>query len=47
LQKLLKHYETTGLIATKPFARGVKLKLHSAPLVILAELISANNDATF
>ena len=43
---LLKQYRTTGLIAAKPFAGGVKLKLNSEQLVILAELISANNDAT-
>jgi transposase len=46
IQKLLKQYRTTGLIAAKPFAGGVKLKLNSEQLVILTELISANNDAT-
>ena len=46
IQKLLKQYRTTGLIAAKPFAGGVKLKLNSEQLVMLAELISANNDAT-
>ena len=46
IQKLLKQYRETGEIAAKPFAGGVKLKLNSEQLVTLAELISANNDAT-
>ena len=46
IQKLLKQYRETGKIAAKPFAGGVKLKLTSEQLVILAELIEANNDAT-
>lgn len=46
IQKLLKQYRTTGLIAAKPFAGGVKLKLNSEQLVMITELISANNDAT-
>ena len=46
IQKLLKQYRETGEIAAFPFAGGVKLKLDSEQLVILAELISANNDAT-
>ena len=46
IQKLLKQYRATGSIAPKPFAGGVKLKLNTEQLVMLAELISANNDAT-
>ncbi len=46
IQKLLKQYRETGEIAAKPFAGGVKLKLNSEQLVILSELIEANNDAT-
>jgi len=46
IQKLLKQYRETGEIAAIPFGGGVKLKLDSEQLVILAELISANNDAT-
>lgn len=45
IQKLLKQYRETGELAAKPFAGGVKLKLTSEQLVILAELIEANNDA--
>ena len=44
--KLLKQYRNTGEIAPKPFNGGVKLKLNSDSLVILAELIEQNNDAT-
>ena len=44
--KLLKQYRTTGKIAPKPFNGGVKLKLSSDNLVVLAELIEQNNDAT-
>lgn len=43
---LEKCYRETGKIAAKPFAGGVKLKLTTEQLVILAELIEANNDAT-
>lgn len=46
IQKLLKQYRETGKIAAKPFAGGVKLKLTTEQLVILTELIEANNDAT-
>jgi transposase len=44
--KLLKQYRTKGEIAPKPFNGGVKLKLSSDNLVVLAELIEQNNDAT-
>jgi len=46
IEKLVKQYRETGEIAAKPFAGGVKLKVNSEQLVILAELIEANNDAT-
>lgn len=46
IEKLLKQYRETGEMAAKPFAGGVKLKLNSEQLVILAELIELNNDAT-
>ena len=46
IQKLLKQYRETGVIAAKPFAGGVKLKLNSEQLVSLSELIEANKDAT-
>jgi transposase len=46
IEKLLKQYRETGEIAAKPFAGGVKLKVNSEQLVILTELIEANNDAT-
>ncbi len=38
IQKLIKQYRKTGRIAALPFAGGVKLKLNSQQLVILAEL---------
>ncbi len=44
--KLLKQYRTTGNILPKPFNGGVKLKLNPENLVLLAELIEHNNDAT-
>ncbi len=44
--KLLKQYRTTGNILPKPFNGGVKLKLNPEKLVLLAELIEHNNDAT-
>ena len=44
--KLLRQYRTTGNIAPKPFKGGVKLKLTPENLVVLAELIEHNNDAT-
>lgn len=46
VQKLIKQYKQTGAIAPLPLAGGVKLKLNSENLVILTELIEANNDAT-
>lgn len=46
IQKLIKQYRTTGVIAAKPFAGGIKLKLNSENLVVLTELIEENNDAT-
>ena len=44
--KLLRQYRTTGNILPKPFNGGVKLKLNTENLVLLAELIENNNDAT-
>ena len=44
--KLLKQYRQTGEIAPKPFNGGVKLKLTSEQLRLLADLIENNNDAT-
>ena len=44
--KLLRQYRTTGEIAPKPFNGGVKLKLSSENLGVLADLIETNNDAT-
>lgn len=44
--KLLKQYRTTGEIAAKPFNGGIKPKLNSDDLAVLAELIEKNNDAT-
>ena len=44
--KLLKQYRTTGDISPKPFKGGVKLKLSPENLVVLADLIENNNDAT-
>ena len=44
--KLLRQYRTTGEIAPKPFNGGVKLKLSPENLVVLADLIENNNDAT-
>lgn len=44
--KLLRQYRTTGNISPKPFNGGVKLKLDSENLVVLAELIENHNDAT-
>lgn len=44
--KLLRQYRATGDIAPKPFNGGVKLKLTPENLVLLAELIEHNNDAT-
>ena len=44
--KLLRQYRKTGLIAPKPFKGGVKLKLSPENLMVLADLIEHNNDAT-
>ena len=44
--KLLRQYRKTGNIAPKPFKGGVKLKLSPENLVVLANLIENNNDAT-
>ena len=44
--KLLRQYRTTGEISPKPFNGGVKLKLSPENLVVLADLIENNNDAT-
>ncbi len=44
--KWLKQYRTTGDISPKPFKGGVKLKLSPENLVVLADLIENNNDAT-
>ena len=44
--KLLKQYRATGEVAPKPFNGGVRLKLSSENLVVLAELVEQNNDAT-
>jgi transposase len=43
---LLKQYRETQNIAPRTERCGVKLKLYSEQLLILAELIEANNDAT-
>lgn len=44
--KLLKQYRQTGEIAPKPFNGGVKLKLTTEQLRVLADLVENNNDAT-
>lgn len=46
LVKLIKQYRSAGQIAPKPFNGGVKLKLTPEKLIILADLIENNNDAT-
>ena len=46
VQKLVKQYRDTQNIAPRTERCGVKLKLNAEPLLILAELIEANNDAT-
>ncbi len=46
VQKLLKQYRETQNIAPRTERCGVKLKLNAEQLLILAELIEANNDAT-
>ena len=45
-QKLVKQYRDTQNIAPRTERCGVKLKLNAEKLLILAELIEANNDAT-
>jgi len=44
--KLLRQYRNTGNISPLPFNGGVKLKLDPENLVVLAELVENNNDAT-
>jgi transposase len=46
VQKLVKQYRDTQNIAPRTERGGVKLKLNAEQLLILAELIKANNDAT-
>ena len=46
IQKIIKQDRTTGSVAPKPHQGGTKLKLNSAQLAVLAELIESNNDAT-
>ena len=46
VQKLIKQYRKTQNIAPRTERCGVKLKLNAEQLMILAELIESNNDAT-
>jgi transposase len=46
VQKLVKQYRETQNIAPRTERYGVKLKLNAEQLLILAELIEENNDAT-
>jgi transposase len=46
VQKLLKQYRETRNISPKTHKCGVKGKLNAEQLLILGELIEANNDAT-
>ncbi len=46
VQKLIKQYRETQNIAPRTERCGVKLKLTAEQLLILAELIEENNDAT-
>ena len=46
VQKLVKQYRDTQNIDPRTERCGVKLKLNAEQLLILAELIEANNDAT-
>ena len=46
VQKLIKQYRETQNIAARTERCGVKLKLNAEQLMILAELIESNNDAT-
>jgi transposase len=46
VQKLLKQYRETKNITPRTDRCGVKGKLNAEQLLILAELVKANNDAT-
>ena len=46
VQKIIKQYRTTGIVAAKPHQGGSRLKLTAEQLAVLAELIESNNDAT-
>ena len=46
VQKLLKQYRDPKNIAPQTYRRSSKLKLNPEQLLVLAELIEANNDAT-
>jgi putative transposase len=46
VQKLLKQYRLTQNIAPQTYRCGGQLKLNPQPLLVLAELIETNNDAT-
>jgi len=46
VQKLIKQYRLTQNIAPQTYRCGGQLKLNPEQLVVLAELIEANNDAT-
>lgn len=46
VQKLLKQYRLTQNIAPQTYRCGGQIKLNPEQLVILAELIEANNDVT-
>jgi transposase len=44
--KLIKGYEQTGLVSSKPHGGGAKPKLNSSQLGVVAQLIEQTNDAT-
>jgi transposase len=46
VQKLVKQYRLTPNIAPQTYRCGGQLKLNPEQLLVLAELIEANNDAT-
>jgi transposase len=46
VQKLIKQYRLTQNIAPQTYRCGGQLKLNPEQLLVLAELIEANNDAT-
>ena len=46
VQKIIKQYRETQNIAPRTERGGVKLKLNAEQVLILAELIEENNDAT-